>query len=450
MKIKYIYSTLGLIFFAVFIIYIGSRTITNCDSRWTIHQAMSVIREGNLNLDEYRDTIDLSDYCIIIDNGHIYSNYRATAVFAVPFVFIADKTLGFLSHTFPGFQNFIKACIKSQGRSCPDNINVLTLSPVIQLLISSFIVSITAVFIYLIAQIFLDRQNSLVVTFIFSFCTSSWSTVSRGLWQHGPSMLMLSIALYLILSAKKKPWLIQFAGVPLLFSFAIRPSNIISLILLSVYVLIEHRKFFLPYLAWMVPVVMPFIIFTLSEYDTYLLNRYFIKTPLLHIQQNFFLKKSFVEILAANIISPSRGLFIYSPVLLFSVVGMFLKKRMLQLNKVNYFLCIIILSHWVVISCIDGWTAGCSFGPRYFSDVIPYLIYFLIFSVAEIASLKGPKKVFLAGIFFIFVVFSMFVHYRGATDISVYAWNTEPVNVDKYPERVWDWHDIQFLRDGGF
>lgn len=53
--------------------------------------------------------------------------------------------------------------------------------------------------------VFLNTRYSLLTVFIFAFCTSAWSTGSRALWQHGPSMLMLSAALYLILSAREKP-----------------------------------------------------------------------------------------------------------------------------------------------------------------------------------------------------------------------------------------------------
>jgi len=44
---------LALIFLVVFISHFVSRNVTSFDSAWSIHTAMSIIKEGNTNLDEY-------------------------------------------------------------------------------------------------------------------------------------------------------------------------------------------------------------------------------------------------------------------------------------------------------------------------------------------------------------------------------------------------------------
>jgi hypothetical protein len=55
------------------------------------------------------------------------------------------------------------------------------------------------------------------------------------------------------------------------------------------------------------------------------------------------------------------------------------------------------------------------------------------------------RTVFITG-FAVLLALSFGIHFRGATNWDVHYWNTVPVNVDDYPERVWDWGDIQFLR----
>jgi hypothetical protein len=150
--------------------------------------------------------------------------------------------------------------------------------------------------------------------------------------------------------------------------------------------------------------------------------------------------------LAGHLISPSRGIFIFSPVLIFSIyeIAFGIKKR--EFGPLDWFLLLILLVHWIVISSFSKWWGGFSFGPRYFSDMVPYLIYFLILGVARILQSKGMKKIILISIFFCFVGISFGVHFRGANDWDVYRWNSEPIDVDVKPERVWDWGDIQFLR----
>jgi hypothetical protein len=41
---------------------------------------------------------------------------------------------------------------------------------------------------------------------------------------------------------------------------------------------------------------------------------------------------------------------------------------------------------------------------------------------------------------------SFAIHLRGGWSAAVYRWNVDPVNVDRHPERLWDWSDPQFLR----
>src|SRR5207253_9523971 len=57
---------------------------------------------------------------------------------------------------------------------------------------------------------------------LFAFGTSALSVASRGLWQHGPSMLLLAIALYLFVRAGTKPELTAFASIPLALAYAVR------------------------------------------------------------------------------------------------------------------------------------------------------------------------------------------------------------------------------------
>lgn len=482
-----------LIFIAVFTTYLKSSVINaGGDTRWSIPVAMSIIKEGNTNIDEYPFS-----YGISID-GHIYSYFPiGVSLIAVPLVFIIDE----VSERIFSFNlsEYIK--YKAPGR--------------IELFIASLITALTAVFIYLIAHSCLgNKKYSLLLAFIFAFCTSAWSTASRALWQHGPSMLMLTTSLYLILLAKSRPWLIQFVSLPLAFSYVIRPTNSIPILLLTVYILIQYEKYFIRYLLWAMVIAVPFFLYNFSVYHYFLSPFY--------LPQRIGQTVNFWEALAGNLISPSRGLFIFSPILLFSIYGVilriknkhlrriiddktekenslvligslfiligilcnewtltalfsqdgviafsnrkliwffdlfliitgvfFIRKKSfdIKFDKLDYFLLGIIILHWLAISSHKTWWGGSSFGPRYFSDIIPYFIYFLIPVVERIPKLKGIKKIILASILFCFITISFFIHYRGATSWDTFVlWHSKPVSVIEKPERLWDWHDLQFLR----
>src|SRR5262249_7083107 len=80
----------------------------------------------------------------------------------------------------------------------------------------------------------------------------------------GPSMLMLTLALWLAVAARDRPWMIQLMGLPLAFSFVIRPTNAVPIVVLSLLVLVEHRRYAVRYVVWMLPVAVPFLLFSLS------------------------------------------------------------------------------------------------------------------------------------------------------------------------------------------
>jgi hypothetical protein len=153
-----------------------------------------------------------------------------------------------------------------------------------------------------------------------------------------------------------------------------------------------------------------------------------------------------LEGLVGTLISPSRGLFIFTPVLLFSVYGIVLKIRHKQMKAFDYALLGILTLHWTFSSAHPHWWGGHSYGPRYFTDVLPYFLYFLIPAMMHISTSTGLRRtVFITG-FTGLLALSFVIHFRGATNWNVHYWNTVPVNVDDYPERVWDWRDMQFLR----
>lgn len=423
-----------ILFFLVFIGHVVSSNITSFDSKWSIPTAMSMIKEGNTHLDEYKDILQKSNNFAIEEiDGHVYTVYPVgVSVVAVPFVYVFEKILDSLSP-------LIRDLAKFQGHDLPVTITVISIAPGIELFVASVIIAVTTIFIYLIGHGFLDRQYAIMISLVFAFCTSAWSTASRGLWQHGPSMLMLTITLYLILRGENNPKLLQFASIPLAFSYVIRPTNCIPVVLLTVFVVIYHRQHFLHYMLWALVVAVPFVIFNLSIYHSPL-SPYYRWYSLFHFDLDFFWS------LAGHLISPSRGLFIYSPILIFSIYGVAAGIKRGEFKPLDWFLLLILFVHWIVISSFPNWWGGFSFGPRYFSDMVPYFIYFLILGVARILQYKGKKKIILVSIFLWFVGMSFFVHFRGANDWNVYRWNSEPIDVDAKPERVWEWGDIQFLR----
>jgi len=249
---------------------------------------------------------------------------------------------------------------------------------------------------------------------------------------------MLTIALLLIVRAQRNPKLIQYSSIPLFLAFLMRPTNAISCLVLTIFVAVKYSVFLHRFIAWAVIILGLFVAYSLSIYDS-VLPPYYLPTRVGSMDH-------FSEALLGNLVSPSRGLLVFSPILLFSVLGLALKIKRKPSDKMEYYLVAILLLHWLAISTFAHWWAGWSIGPRFFSDMIPYLTYFLIFPLEAIPNWNRPGRIAVLVAMSTLCAVSFCIHYRGAVSEAVYRWNGIPSNIDQNPKRLWDWHDPQFLR----
>ena len=417
-----------IILITAFVTYSSSLITSRTDTIWSLYVSASVVKTGNFDLNEYRLLIVPDDYRVELINGHIYSIFPiGTPLMASPFVYILDR--------YPSAAGLRLSEYLADHR--PDEVIFQ-----IEKLVASFLVAVNCVIIFSLARKHLAVAKSIVLTVIFAFATSTWSVASRGLWQHGPSMLCLSFTIYLLVVAKQKPLLVLPAGLFLAFSYLVRPTNIISIFLLTAYVWFAFRYYWGYFVFCIMAVLTPFFVYSYSIYSALL--------PPYYALQSLGGSPVIVEALAGNLLSPSRGLFVFSPILVFSILGFYrtLQNSQLWLHDLSTYLFTAVVLHWLSISMFRHWYGGWSVGPRFFTDMTPYLIYLLL-SVLDTLSFSKqslPAQQVLTFTFVGLLLFSIFVHYRCSTDKGPESWNATPVDIDKDPRRLWDWSDIQFLR----
>jgi hypothetical protein len=381
---------------------------------------MSLVTERDIDLDEYVQLIDASDMTVQRVGGHTYSIFPiGTPLVAAPVVFFVQRAL----------------------RALEIDLAQLTTETAtmeaLEVVIASLVVAATASVLFATVARLAGLWQAVLVVFIFAFGTSAWSTASRALWPHGPSMLMLSIALYLFTRADERPDGVQWAGIPLAFAYVIHPINAISLAVLSVFVLVRHRSYALRFFAGVVIVAVPFLLFNLKVYGGFQVP-YDGPARLGH--------PYVAQALLGTLVSPARGLFVFTPVLLLAFVGIAMRVRQRQWRDFDAALAIIVLVHWIAIASFSNWWGGHSFGPRLFTDTLPYWIYFLVPAVDALWRMRGARGATYAAVTAAVLLVSVLIHYRGATHRRAWDWNSIPINVDVAPERIWDWRDLQFLR----
>ena len=106
-----------------------------------------------------------------------------------------------------------------------------------------------------------------------------------------------------------------------------------------------------------------------------------------------------------------------------------------------------------VASACPIWWAGPCFGPRFLTGSVPWFVLLGVLGLraaltwrAERAAdaLKGWRAQSAFGV--ALLVLSVFVNANGAIRQATWEWNEgPPLNVDLYPQRVWDWRRPQFL-----
>lgn len=425
-----LWVTATLVFSIVFFTHYMSPVLQRSDSWWVLHTSMSIIREGNLDLDEYKataaQTATGSSYNLDKINGSTFMRYPVgSSILAIPFVYIVDVG---------GGHKLSRDLNSSQGS--PPSIKTA------EKLSASFYVALSTVIIFLISRISLGNWYALAPSFIFAFCTAAWSTASRAMWQHGPSMLMIAAALYIILRAEEQPRLARYASLPLVAAYIIRPTNSIPIFIISAYIFISYREHFWRYLIYGTSAAAAFISLSLFAYNSFLPSYYGESI----ISRFSLLNRNMIIALSGNLISPSRGLLVYSPVLILAGAGICLKVRDRTISRLDHFLIVIVATHWFMISMFGHWYGGYSFGPRFFTDMIPILIVFMLPVFRRLQESSGKSRLAIAGVVVVLSAFSLFVNFMGANYEETFTWNKEPVDIDLDNTRLWDWSDPAFLR----
>jgi hypothetical protein len=425
------------LFGVVFVVHVTSPNVIISDSRRSLAVAESIAHRRTLSLDQLRGQVDPADYDLVQHDGHLYWLFPWTvALFLLPVVAWYD-----VAHA-AGWGPGSAAKVAAVGSDWPA-----------QVFVASAIVAATALVIHQIALLeftasglSLRRRQRLAVlcALVFSFGTAAWSTASRSMWQHGPSMLLLSLAALLALRSKSRPEVARWLGLPLAAAYAVRPTNAIPLALFGLWMAVCRRRQLPGFAAGAAAVLGVFAFVNLKAYGSAL--------PPYYAAGRLGRTPHFVEALAGNLVSPSRGLLLFSPVLILAAVGTILKLRAHRLDGLDLVLVASVAGHWVAISSFPRWWGGDSFGPRFFSDMVPFLV---VLGLPVVTALAVPsrgvwiRRAAALGACGALAAASVGINFVGAYLPSTWCWNNIPADFDTRPARLWSWGDPQFLRGVG-
>jgi hypothetical protein len=143
---------------------------------------------------------------------------------------------------------------------------------------------------------------------------------------------------------------------------------------------------------------------------------------------------------AGLLVSPSRGLLVFSPVLLLAGASIGWPWRAARAAGPGW-LAAGLLLQFAAYAVYSVWWGGHTYGPRYLIDLLVPLAPFLAMGVNRL--LRGALAAAAA---VVLLVWSIGVAGLGAFVYPNEVWNTSPAGVDLHHERLWDVRDSQIAR----
>jgi hypothetical protein len=410
--------------------------------------AFNWLENHTLNFDNFRGShLSAADaepyYFDAAPNGHLTSTYPiGTSIVSFPLYvlfFIYLKLAGLIGSgdssallhlTSPEFDITRRFCAKLAGTICT---------------------ALSVVLFYLSLRFKFSRVIALLTAFTYAFATTSWALNSQDLRQHTVANLLLTgliLALFKVdrTAGKQRHLLLFIAGCFCGLLPSVRLTSAIFVAAAIVYAVYVYRKQSL-YLLLGLP----------SIGLNWLWNSYYF--GLANFSRGGYLKQFesgassykfslqyFTDAFWGQIIGPSDGLFVFSPVLLFAIPGFYVAFRRRAGNDEKLILCLGLAClglflHYCFYAPWDG-GAG-SYGPRFLTDILPVACFLVGYALDAIT--HSRKLVRLLPLFLLTLLLSTVIQTIGA--FSDTAWGKVPLPLITYPQRRWGLEDTHIERN---
>ena len=144
------------------------------------------------------------------------------------------------------------------------------------------------------------------------------------------------------------------------------------------------------------------------------------------------------------LISSSRGLFLFSPIVLLALPGFYLLAKTWKWEALLF--ASVFLGDLLTYSAWDLWNGGASFGPGFLVPAIPFLVIPL-FAFVEFALLSCSAIVKWGGTF---LIVALFIFSVGVESIGAITSATAPFNNSPFFQFLIKYHGISKYTEGKF
>jgi hypothetical protein len=143
---------------------------------------------------------------------------------------------------------------------------------------------------------------------------------------------------------------------------------------------------------------------------------------------------------AGLLVSPSRGVLVFSPIVLVALAGLPQLRRQDWQGDLRWW-SLAALVEFAFYASYRAWWGGHTYGPRYMLDVLPILVPLAAEGVAWVSERRWRRRLAAAAL-----AWSIVLAGTGAFVYPHEEWNSSPTDVDRHHARLWDFSDPQFVR----
>ncbi|MEY4684268.1 MAG: hypothetical protein RLZ25_727 [Pseudomonadota bacterium] len=382
---------------------------TDGDSYGTLLVADSLLRYGSLSLENYsREILDLLGPRISMTHGLPFYYFPiGSSQLSLPIVGVADL-LG---------------------------VDVMAQDAILQRVMASISSALIMVLMLRIGMRWRRDWAGWIVPAVFWFGTAISSSTGTSLESHDFAIVFALLAIDTILGMEDKRdvrvW--GILGTALFLAYLTRPTFSIFTIYFLLWLYTLSRPLAIKTGLVVGLLLGLFVLFSLNTYGQ-VLPDYYLPKRLVGGQPG--------TAIIGNLVSPARGLFIYSSFL--ALVWLFPKSFLPPRGRGWLILSILWpVTHLLIISRFPHWWGGHSYGPRLMIDCLPGLLLLTLSrwpSPGIAHSCKLRSLILLASL-----LFSLFANtWQGMFNLYTAHWCNAP-DIDDYPEYLFDWHYPQFL-----
>lgn len=310
-------------------------------------------------------------------------------------------------------------------------------------LTASALIAIASGLAFAIAAQYTSRRLAALVAVGFALGTGLWPTASQTLWQHATLAWSVTLALTLwIRTGGRDPGFVRQLVCGLLIGWAAsgRPQTIPMLLVLSAGMLWQTSR--VSRLGYVIGFLVPLSVFAglnLFWFGHIFGKMHEFETASLLAHRVDRTWQSPLNGLLGLLFSPSRGLLIFSPVILVAVAARARDRAERVVLRCTVAAAVVQL---LVYSSFSVWWAGHTYGPRYLLDVLPLLIPAAALGVSRLAQARPLVKFAVMAS----LLWSLVTSATGAFCFPHDAWNTDPASVDHFHSRLWEVRDSQIPR----